>query len=103
MRAIWTLFRPSFCIFERPTWSALSFNRLNRRVEEGLRRIDGILHERLDVLLVRYLDSLVVHGDAILHVPARLVSSSGRQCHREHKREATLSVQLASSATMKGW
>ena len=35
--------------------------------------------------------------------PSGLVSPSSRHCHREHMRQASLSVQLASSATMKVW
>ena len=76
-------------------------HRLNRCVEVGSDRVDNILYERLDVLLVCDLESLEVHGDAILHIPARLVSPSCRHCDRKHKLQGTLSASVACSATMK--
>ena len=82
----------SFCIVERLTWSALSFIAWTAVSRNAFTELTASCYERLDVLLVRDLESLEVHGDTILHVPARLVSPFCRHCHREHKRHKTLPV-----------
>ena len=103
MRAIWMLSTPPVLYRRTPGLVSPCLHRLNRGVEVGSGRVDGILCERLDALLVRDLESLEVHGETILHIPAHLVSPSCRHCDRKHKLQGTLSAKVACSAIMKVW